>query len=760
MKKLYLFAALATMLAACSENDLTAEKQVVQQNAEEGAVEFSAYVNRGTTRAGKNGVIDNGTLRASDAGFGVFAYYTNGESYTGSTKPDFMYNQKVTYGATNWEYSPVKYWPNEFGDDAVSDQVDKLTLFAYAPYVEVTPLTGLVKAADPNNAINITGMTRNNATGDPFVKYVSSMLSNNSVDLCYGVAAEYFSSSNSAVNQNKIEAGKPYVDVVKPGTDANSKIKFDFKHALAQLNVTIDANVKDMTNNSTQIDLMHTRIWVRSVTFEGITQTGALNLNSNGSSPNWYDVNGTNRITSGSLTVYDGRKDGREANEVAASEAPATLNGSIVQSEKYGFDSSGNINNGAPGVTSTTINLFRYSTSASPAVDAPVFVIPTYEKMKVTIVYDVETVDKNLASYLSDGATQGSTIENRISKTIDAFGNIEAGKHYTLNLHLGMRTVDFDAIVTPWLEYGSNVDLPSNLQTFAAKSDGKGNVTLAPELDSYTFAVSGLAPNATPTVQTVTSIGTALVADPANGSGISIVKVTGITPNTEVENNSGTWVVGDGSNSVTLTVTQLAKALGLQATGIQNGSTHFHISLSKDATGTEWTNTTTAFLIDADHMKVTKNGGSLEVVSGTAAAGQAQFDATNGKFIIYGKANLGDVYTIWMQAGNAAPEKITVNVGGIIYNTKSVTMTKPTGDDPVVVNNPLTVYGPGTVNYEIEGTPTGLSLTGGVVSIAKTAAAGSHTVKATLTRDATNKSWFYLQGSDPIEDSYTLIVQE
>jgi len=207
MKKSYLFIAAAALFAACSSDSLTVEKDSPQNPAAaEQAVNFDAYTSRGTTRAGgltPLGSTDDLKGLGTTGGFGVFAYYTDGEPYSGITKPNFMYNQLVSWNSSTnkWEYTPIKYWPNEFGNDAISDQVDRLTLFAYAPWVDVTPITGLVKN-EPNT--NIIGMTRNTATGDPFIKYVATMDATNTTDLCYGVAAQNFTSSNSAINKNDI----------------------------------------------------------------------------------------------------------------------------------------------------------------------------------------------------------------------------------------------------------------------------------------------------------------------------------------------------------------------------------------------------------------------------------------------------------------------------------------------------------------------------------------------------------------------------
>ena len=661
MKKLYLFAALAAMLAACSENDLTAEKQVVQQNAEEGAVLFDAYVNRATTRAGVSGVVTTDGLKTTTgdlrtAGFGVFGYYTDGESYSGVTKPNFFYNQQVYSNGTKFSYSPIKYWPNEFGTDAISDQVDRISFFAYAPWVDVDPLTGVVKATTPEGAktTNITGMTRNNVTGDPFIKYTASMDVANTVDLCYGVAANDFTSSNSTVNPNNVKKGEPFLNVVKPGLGEGGTIKFDFKHALAQLNVQIDAVVNDVKPTTSDAEITNnTRIYVRSVTFEGITQKGALNLNDG----EWYeiDASGSTKITTGSITVYDGLKDGKEPLGKAKNESPAQLNENIIQSEPYSF-TGGIIDDTKTkdGVTQDAQNLFN-STSD---VNKPVFVIPTGEQMKVTIVYDVETVDKNLAFYLSDGVTQGSTVENTITKTISNFGLIEAGKKYVLKLHLGMRSVDFDAEVTDWSSaINGQADLPSNLPTFIAGTSTGNNVTV-PAAEStanpYQFAITGLIGGESVTAPTITGLVTAAGATVANEAGISIASI-GFAENTTVEdrNVDATWTSTAGMT--TLHFTQKAGALGLSVAGINKNDKE--ITLASTATGTPLADG--MFTDKSKQIKVTKDGTPL-VYNDSHGAGQ--FSYANGVIELGDAINAGQTYKIYVQAKDAAPEEVNVTV--------------------------------------------------------------------------------------------------
>ena len=83
-----------------------------------------------------------------------------------------MYNQHVTWNSTNtlWEYSPLKYWPNDFADNDVDAQTPaaqgsttyggKVSFFAYAPYV-----------ATASGTSGITAISANNVGGNPTITY-------------------------------------------------------------------------------------------------------------------------------------------------------------------------------------------------------------------------------------------------------------------------------------------------------------------------------------------------------------------------------------------------------------------------------------------------------------------------------------------------------------------------------------------------------------------------------------------------------------
>ena len=446
MKKFaFALAAIAAVTVSCNtklESDTPKDEPV--------AVDFSAYLNRGvTTKAGVTGELTTTGLQGADVGFGVFAYYTADEPYSGASGPSFMYNEKISWDGSKWVYSPIKYWPNEFGAAASSDEVDRITFFAYAPYVAVTPSNGMVTG---DNTSGIVALSRNSVGGDPIVKYIVSLDPTKCVDLCWGVSKNGLTASVDG-NNNHVAQGAPYIDVVK--LKLGDKIDYDFLHALSAINVTIDAAV-DATTVGTDVDA-NTKIFIRSVSFEGLATKGALNLNSTAANgPLWTDYSGSGTPLAEVLTVYDGRRDGKEGVEgaVASNETPTGLNPKLVQSKPY-------TSSVTPGVTKTAVNLFNATSST-----ASVFVIPSSEPLKVTLVYDVETKDYKLSTLLSDGVTHGSTVENVISKNIQIGGSdfsLEAGKKYTIALHIGLTSVKFDASVSTWADgQSASADLPQN----------------------------------------------------------------------------------------------------------------------------------------------------------------------------------------------------------------------------------------------------------------------------------------------------------
>ena len=543
MKKLLFFVAAAALMAACSSEELANSGNKQDPNGD--PINFSVYTPRSTTRAGVPGSIDNTSLKTGthkDYGFGIFGYYTAGTTYDQNATPNFMYNQQVKYDGSNWKYEPVKYWPNEYGNAAISDDIDYVSFFAYAPWTQFTPSSGLpiitpiadyntfanklglpgvtslatyknyIKATTDDAAKaaldalnvdfiqnkNITEISKNTATGDPIIKYVVDTNPAFSVDLLYGVAAD--NTSYSPINdvagasaQNA--AGKPFLNLVKPKVPATDKLNFYLQHALSKIKVTIDYIADAATPGGTSEDINpnYTRIYVRSITFGGFAMKGALNLNSTETmtvstgtgptnytvgKPKWLSYDGTSELSINDITFFDGRKDGREGatNGAQNSETPVGLNPNIVENEGLVVAGTTAIplthwatadEATAANATEKTSGVTKIPQNVFGGVGDYFYVIPrnNNEPVDMTIVYDVETIDDNLAGKLSDNATHGSTIENVISK-FNIFGagiDFKPGYTYNIKIHIGMTSVKVDATVLPWTaDNNAVVDLPDN----------------------------------------------------------------------------------------------------------------------------------------------------------------------------------------------------------------------------------------------------------------------------------------------------------
>ncbi len=191
----------------------------------------------------------------------------------------------------------------------------------------------------------------------------------------------------------------------------------------------------------------NTRVWIRSVTIGGATNKATLNLNASAAEgPRWSN----DSYQGESVTIYDGRKDGKEAinGAIATNEKVTGLNPKVVQSVPYVYDDVNGLRTEDPevtGVTGTLINLF-----ASDDINEPVYIIPIgQEEATIEITYDIETYDSNLSYLISDGICHGSSIENRIIKKISD-GGFEAGKKYDITVILGMNSIKTDVQYSPW----------------------------------------------------------------------------------------------------------------------------------------------------------------------------------------------------------------------------------------------------------------------------------------------------------------------
>ena len=418
MKKILLFAATAMLFAACASDEDYAP-QVTKNDPQ--AVAFDTYTPT-ATRAGKAGVMTTTTLQdtqANGGGFGVFAVYSNDGTYAATLTPNFMYNQGVFYSASAWSYTPLKYWPNETGNDsqttpATSAAKDYLSFFAYAPYV-----------AAGSGTEGITALSANDEAGYPYVDYTVAAQPENSVDLLWGVAPSgglsYTAVDGTAIS---VPEGEPLKDLLKPSKD--QKIKFLFKHALSRIGFTV-VGAFDQIAAGGEKDA-NTKVTVEKIEISGagLGISGTLSLN-----------NTTAGVANWTSTTTQGNTD------VVFTIDNTALNTTILDGGAVAFASQ------PEGVTAAEKNVFADATKYF-------MVIPTGNtNITVKITYYVQTDDNKL-----DG-TVGSRVQNVITKTIPV--NLENNKAYNLKLILGLTSVKLDAEVADWeVDGSSDVNLPRN----------------------------------------------------------------------------------------------------------------------------------------------------------------------------------------------------------------------------------------------------------------------------------------------------------
>ena len=315
MKKSLFFvaAASALMLTACSsENDVVQSAPQTQETAAK-ALDFDVYLPQAVTRAGDPaGVMTTDKLKTNGKGFGVFAFYHDNATYpvnNTTLKPDFMFNEQVHW-ASGWTYSPLKYWPNETDNDSQSpaaeaalDNVDKLSFFAYAPYVNLTE-TGTMTIAtpstttpayvsDPAQTSGILSYTKDDRLGDPLVEWKYTDDLDNNVDLLWGVAPAgmAYQSVNPSIYVNKA-VGKPLTDMVKP--DKDQKMKFLFQHALSRIGLSVVSAIDQIAagDDGNKFNKEQTRVLIEQVEIWGdFGLQGVLNLNNpTANVANWIDA--------------------------------------------------------------------------------------------------------------------------------------------------------------------------------------------------------------------------------------------------------------------------------------------------------------------------------------------------------------------------------------------------------------------------------------------------------------------------------------
>ena len=474
-KSIILAAAAALVLAGCAKNETFVK--VTDQDA----VSFGAYSGRTITKAGATDDMNLDALKQH--GFGVFATYSGTDNYetlTAATN-DFMNNQLVKFydangdGATGWEYTPIKYWPNPTnGKDA---DAQKVSFFAYAPYAEPTA----------TETIGITGFSIDATTGHNLVHYgFSNNKDDHNVDLMWGY---------------KTKSGDPAVYTINNNlTRTANDVAFVFQHMLAKLGGSQEGTITDpdatgyvanglmikanpTADPTTEYGVIGsddfggdkgTVITVSKIIVESAPEedpVGTPVLDSNGN-PVVYATG----IQTGKLDLYTGEfvLDGTAApvqfiqtltasdDSLAAGKADSRLADRIAEPASFAPFSALPV-----GVTKTAVNVYQDES-------APIILVPgTAPVVDVTITYYVRTYDEKLPNKYTEVP---QTVWNRVK-----FPTIEKNKKYNLLMILGLNDVKLVATVEDWETGSTWIDANGNGIVDAGELTGNDQEVDLPE---------------------------------------------------------------------------------------------------------------------------------------------------------------------------------------------------------------------------------------------------------------------------------------
>ncbi len=175
-------------------------------------VTFTTYAQR-STKADASFVAPGADF-ATGAVIGLYGYYHDAsdwatENAAGTNIADFMYHTALTKQSDgSWTYSPIKYWPNNYGTGANSTDVDKLSFWGYYP--RNASGLNLYKSGT-------TTAYDNNSNGLPKAVFTQAEDPDNQIDLMFAQPL-YNLYRNDASNHGQISGGE---------------VQLVFKHALA-----------------------------------------------------------------------------------------------------------------------------------------------------------------------------------------------------------------------------------------------------------------------------------------------------------------------------------------------------------------------------------------------------------------------------------------------------------------------------------------------------------------------------------------------
>lgn len=192
-------------------------------------VGLGAYVQKLSTRADEALLADK-TIPGGQS-MGVYAYFHDNGTWTGTAQPNFMFNQQAVSNAVTdaFDYSPLKYWPNEEGD--------KLSFIAYYPYTAY-PVGAPYSDSDPDTPTGIKPQLANMDSGLPSFLFKVKSDPAQQVD---------FMVSDLAANQSDSRATLTMTD----------RVRLLFRHMTSKIEfrVAIDENIRQDVSHFTVYNL-------------------------------------------------------------------------------------------------------------------------------------------------------------------------------------------------------------------------------------------------------------------------------------------------------------------------------------------------------------------------------------------------------------------------------------------------------------------------------------------------------------------------
>lgn len=413
---------LCAVMAACAESS----EEGTPVDVGMALVGFSTDVTTRTTL-----IEDTEALKKLSAGIGVFAYFTDAETWAEADDPipDFMYNQQVSWGIQRiedkdtirgWIYSPVKYWPNSAGNN----DPRYISFFAYAPYEE-----------DQESAKKEYGVMEMPSEEDktPHLKYkigpVGSM-----ADLLYATPA--------------IDATRNGNGLIDIGNSKNryQNVPLTFHHALACVDMYIQRIYDEPHYSGNEPENgMQTKIFVSQLVMDtndnnGMREEGRLDL----ATGEWSEL----KSSENKELTYKGT----QINDAILGTTSKDLN-DIKNTELYKWGNDGT------GVDAREQCLF----SGNDAL----FFIPQELTLTPTLTYSMVTQDNGLE--LSDCIDDKGNKYARIVHEVKGNSlklNLQKGKRYKLLIHIETEHVNFEVVsVTDW-------DFPIRFETSIDEDDG------------------------------------------------------------------------------------------------------------------------------------------------------------------------------------------------------------------------------------------------------------------------------------------------